>query len=235
MYVCSTVEALTLSCSSPNRICSMISSTKQKGAIRKKGAIQKKGSCITTHNLKFRWRGHYNQWKTSTIRNHFTITTRDLAMSSAVVNDETQYTPLESGVHGRERREERNIEKIDLQRAKRYGMKEPARFGRTKYTYGGIVFIYDPVENREVTSFESPDISSAVSGTKYSKPILLDTKVEVETENAKNLHKSMQRLLTNTREGKRNWTSHSVLIVDMSGSMRRDDVNGARCRSDGVW
>lgn len=26
-----------------------------------------------------------------------------------------------------------------------------------------------------------------------------------------------------------------VLVVDMSGSMRRDDVNGARCRSDGVW
>ena len=31
------------------------------------------------------------------------------------------------------------------------------------------------------------------------------------------------------------WTSHSVLVVDMSGSMCRDDVNGARCRSDGVW
>jgi len=31
------------------------------------------------------------------------------------------------------------------------------------------------------------------------------------------------------------WTSHSVLVIDMSGSMRRDDVNGARCRSDGVW
>jgi len=31
------------------------------------------------------------------------------------------------------------------------------------------------------------------------------------------------------------WTSHSVLVIDMSGSMRRDNVNGARCRSDGVW
>ena len=26
-----------------------------------------------------------------------------------------------------------------------------------------------------------------------------------------------------------------MLVVDMSGSMRRDDVNGARCRSDGVF
>ena len=31
------------------------------------------------------------------------------------------------------------------------------------------------------------------------------------------------------------WTSHSVLVVDMSGSMCRDDVDGARCRCDGVW
>jgi hypothetical protein len=34
---------------------------------------------------------------------------------------------------------------------------------------------------------------------------------------------------------KEKWKSHSVLVVDMSGSMRQDDVNGARCRSDGVW
>ena len=26
-----------------------------------------------------------------------------------------------------------------------------------------------------------------------------------------------------------------MLVVDMSGSMRNDDVNGARCHSDGVW
>lgn len=25
------------------------------------------------------------------------------------------------------------------------------------------------------------------------------------------------------------------MVVDMSGSMRRDDVSGAKCRSDGVW
>jgi len=34
---------------------------------------------------------------------------------------------------------------------------------------------------------------------------------------------------------KETWTSHSVLVEDMSGSMRCDDVNGSRCRSDGVW
>ena len=42
-------------------------------------------------------------------------------------------------------------------------------------------------------------------------------------------------LLLNEEDGKSQWTSHSVLVVDMSGSMRADDVNGARCRSDGVW
>ena len=39
----------------------------------------------------------------------------------------------------------------------------------------------------------------------------------------------------NALKKKTGFTSHSVLIVDMSGSMRRDDINGARCRSDGVW
>ena len=57
---------------------------------------------------------------------------------------ETSASTLLSGVHDRERREERDIDKIDLQRARRYGMKEDGKNGREKYTYGGVVFIYDP-------------------------------------------------------------------------------------------
>ena len=77
----------------------------------------------------------------------------------------TEHSTLISGTHGRDRREERGIEKIDLQRARRYGMKEAAHHGREKYTYGGIVFIYDPWRKREVTSFPAPDASLATSGT----------------------------------------------------------------------
>jgi hypothetical protein len=34
-----------------------------------------------------------------------------------------------------------DIQKIDLQRARRYGMKEEAHNGREKYTYDGVGFI----------------------------------------------------------------------------------------------
>ena len=45
-----------------------------------------------------------------------------------------------------------NIPKTDLQTARRYGMEEDGRGGgrrrqRKKYTFGGIVFIYDTVQN----------------------------------------------------------------------------------------
>ena len=55
----------------------------------------------------------------------------------------------------------------DLERARRYGIKESAHNGRHKYTHGGIVFIYDPLRNREVTSFSAMDISldGAARGT----------------------------------------------------------------------
>ena len=66
---------------------------------------------------------------------------------------ETAASTLLSGVHDRQRREERGIEKIDLQRARRYGMKEYQDNGRIKYTYGGVVFIYCPRQNRAVTSW----------------------------------------------------------------------------------
>ena len=141
------------------------------------------------------------------------------------MNRLTEDSTLVSGTHGRDRRNSRGILKIDLQRARRYGMKEDGHSGREKYTFGGIVFIYDPRRNKEVTSYPSRDFSSDGSGTKVSEPILL-----AKFPNPQRDPNVMQIIAD-----KENWTSHSVLVVDMSGSMRRDDVNGARCRSDGVW
>jgi hypothetical protein len=144
----------------------------------------------------------------------------------------TALSTLHSGTHGRARREERGIQKIDLQRARRYGMKEAAHNGRHKYTYGGIVFIYDPLRNREVTSFPAKDISLDTSGTRAAQPVLLDKKPQYELPAEVQQHRDKcAEMMANFGA----WTSHSVLVIDMSGSMRRDDVNGARCRSDGVW
>jgi hypothetical protein len=108
-------------------------------------------------------------------------------------------------------------------------MSEKADKGRIKYTYGGVVFIYCPIRNKEITSYPSSDKTGDLTGTKFSKPILLD-KADcswVDLQQA-DLANYLRRRPTK-------WTSHSVLVIDMSGSMRRDDVNGARCRSDGVF
>ena len=165
---------------------------------------------------------------------------------------ETVNSSLLSNTHGRQRRLERNIEKIDLQRARRYGMKEVQSNGRIRYTYGGIVFIYCAETNREITSFPSRDAAPESSGTKNAKTILLEKykwgHAQAETQDliAHQLH-SMSNAITltpfvttfgtatPTAKSTDSLKSHSVLVVDMSGSMRRDDVNGARCRSDGVW
>jgi hypothetical protein len=47
---------------------------------------------------------------------------------------DTAASTLLSGIHDRERRSERDIEKIDLQRARRYGMREKQSKRRDKYT-----------------------------------------------------------------------------------------------------
>ena len=141
-------------------------------------------------------------------------------MPSAAKPD-TVLTTLMSAVHGRERREERGIDKTDLQRARKYGMRERARQGRYKYTYGGVVFIYDQKTNTEVTSWISSDDSlidsdAARSGTRVMQPIMLK-----KEEISFSLIEKRQTIRESLLRNKKKWTSHSVLVVDMSGSMRK--------------
>ena len=164
---------------------------------------------------------------------------------------------LISTLHDRERRVERQIEKITLQEARRYGMAEKSSKGRIKYTYAGHVFIYDPRQNRAITSWKiDPNRSlpyggaggggagqsttttrkkkkkEPTSGTRFYKPILIQQSEDHENLEVVLSHGSITEQVQ-TKKGQ--WTSHTVLVVDMSGSMRDDDVDGARCRADGVW
>lgn len=114
-------------------------------------------------------------------------------------------------------------------------MKEEARWGAEKFTYGGFVFIYNPQKNLAITSYPSTDGTGKSTGTRFAKPVVLDEHSfgsPAERIAREETHRLVTRRASVTRS---TWRSHSVLIVDMSGSMRRDDVNGARCRSDGVW
>ena len=116
-------------------------------------------------------------------------------------------------------------------------MKEAGKsHGRRKYTFGGVCFISCKRNGKpvEITSFPSADRASSLSGTKVSDPEIVhklpSTDPKIVLEKSCNPTSPFATSLPLQK-----WTSHTVLVVDMSGSMRRDDLNGARCRSDGVW
>jgi len=136
---------------------------------------------------------------------------------------------LLSATHGRLRRRQRNIRKIDLQCARRYGMEEDAHYGRLKYTHAGRVFIYDPHRNREVTSWRIDQ--QYASGSHVVAPISLPYQrlTDGQVRQHAQQKQGWQQCSGTTLD------THVVMVVDLSGSMRRDDVNGARCRSDAVF
>jgi Mg-chelatase subunit ChlD len=152
--------------------------------------------------------------------------------SSRVISNSLAESELLSTHHDRERRQQRQIQKIDLLRARRFGMCEPGRGGRLKYTLGGKVFIYDPRSNKAVTSFDNRDKGGESSGSKFVDPVMIEKSNEHDTDVLEMAHEIMHVTVLSK---KHLWKSHTVLVVDMSGSMRNDDVDGARCRSDGVW
>ena len=62
---------------------------------------------------------------------------------------------LLSGVHGRQRRQERNIEKIDLKRARRYGMMEiqvlpPEKSVRKRKTAGDCMIVMGTYQSGQI-------------------------------------------------------------------------------------
>ena len=143
-------------------------------------------------------------------------------MSSSVLNSE-----LHSTLHDRQRRKQRWIGKDDQLKARRYGMVEIQANGRLKYTYQGKVLIWCPISNRAITSWciSTKEAGDGSGGTHLTDPVLLSKSNEHESDYAQAAH----ILITNQiRNEKSKWKSHTVLVVDMSGSMRTDDVNGAR-------
>ncbi|GKY92586.1 hypothetical protein MPSEU_000228700 [Mayamaea pseudoterrestris] len=154
-------------------------------------------------------------------------------MSARVVSNSIAQSELVSTLHDRQRREERQIQKTDLLRARRFGMQEPGNSrGRIKYTLSGKVFIYDPQRNMAITCFESRDKQGVSSGSRFVDPVMIEKSSDHEGIDLERAHELMHM---SALSKKNLWKSHTILVVDMSGSMRTDDVDGARCRSDGVW
>eukprot|EP01038_Epipyxis_sp_PR26KG_P011609 gene11609-15547_t len=134
----------------------------------------------------------------------------------------TEAIPFNSSTHGRERRTQRDISKKDLQAAVKYGTKERGfpnpRTGevRWKYTFADIVYITDATSTSEVTSWavEIP-----------LNEVVITPRMHLQIEEAqRRLHLSPSNI-----------TSHYIMVVDMSGSMKKSDMNGHRTRSRGVY
>lgn len=126
--------------------------------------------------------------------------------------DDTEHTSstslveILSSVHGRQR-QERLINMRDLKAAVKYGKKEAnvswQGIKNCKYTFAGIVFITHESSTREITSWPLPAFG-------------FDVPLVHITEGMHRAHTVAVRAL----QDKGAWTSHTVVVVDQSGSMR---------------
>ena len=133
----------------------------------------------------------------------------------------TDEIPIISSLHGRTRRSQRDITKRDLQAAVKYGTKERGipnqKHGNTwRYTHNDVVYITDETSTCEITSWaiELPP-EMVVVPSAYNDQYL---------ETKRRLKAHPQQI-----------TSHTVLVVDMSGSMKKADMNGYKTRARGVY
>eukprot|EP01052_Picozoa_sp_SAG31_P053046 SAG31_NODE_13401_length_872_cov_0.855110_1_plen_166_part_01 len=149
----------------------------------------------------------------------------------------TTAVEFHSSIHGRHRRQQRGIQKRDLQRAVLHGRRERTygpggyrhRQPRWKYTYEGIVYITDDTSREEITSWRL-DAYPEVLLEVYPEPIAID-RVTI-TMPMQAAHRLAVRNIATNPAG---WTSHTVLVVDQSGSMRKHDMADCASRSDAVW
>ena len=140
-----------------------------------------------------------------------------------LLNQPTSELELISSIHGNQRRAERSIEKRDLKAAFKYGTKEEqlrvlpngTEVNRNKYTFADIVYITDETSRHEITSWVLPLPIKSVQVTDND---------EFQYQAAK------ERIAQDPKIIK----SHSVFVIDCSGSMRKSDVEAHRSRSDAV-
>jgi len=134
----------------------------------------------------------------------------------------TEEVPFISSTHGRERRSQRNIAKRDLQAARKYGVCESGYPHRTtgeptwKFTHAHITYITDSSMEREITS--------------YVEPLPFEV-VQISPRAQQSYDEAKRRLAADPGS----ITSHTVLIMDMSGSMLKADVDGHRTRARGAY
>ena len=121
--------------------------------------------------------------------------------------------------HGRQRREVRNIPRREIQAAIKYGrmIQHPSNPELLIYTHNGKKHIVTKEDRRLVTTM-------ATTVKIHDKKI--SCKERADNDRAMDIIHRQKGVC---------WNSHSVLVVDCSGSMRNSDVEGCRTRLGAVW
>eukprot|EP00241_Pyramimonas_parkeae_P004104 CAMPEP_0114246224 /NCGR_PEP_ID=MMETSP0058-20121206/12339_1 /TAXON_ID=36894 /ORGANISM="Pyramimonas parkeae, CCMP726" /LENGTH=673 /DNA_ID=CAMNT_0001359377 /DNA_START=223 /DNA_END=2241 /DNA_ORIENTATION=- len=141
------------------------------------------------------------------------------------VGVQTSAVTVITSPHGLQRRIERKIGIRDLKAAVKHGTKEPGfpcpRTGELRwlYTFADVVYVTDESSKREITSWPAPAAG-------------MDLQTVTVTQSMRNDHE--QNLMRISRDAS-SWTSHTVAVVDQSGSMRNTDLEDGATRSDAVW
>jgi hypothetical protein len=141
----------------------------------------------------------------------------DIKKSSTQLTEELT---LLSTLHGRARRQLRDISKHDTKTVVKYGTKTPAAVvngeQRWKFEYDNTIVITDQFCSKEITSYKkSLEIEPAN---------ITQTMLENHTEAVRVL-----------KEDPHMCTSHSIIIIDQSASMRISDVECFRSRSEASY
>ena len=143
----------------------------------------------------------------------------------SLVNIPTEAVTVLSSVHGRLRRQQRDISKIELKAAVKHGRREPGLPSKKdgaktwKYTHAGVVYITDETSRLEITSWPEPGFGIDIGKRPITYAML----------------RANVRAASNIKRKPNAWTSHTVVVMDQSGSMRKDDTSRGHTRSDVVW
>ena len=158
---------------------------------------------------------------TGTIRNNITKNPRGssynynaniISNTSSGSKLPTEDLTLLSNAHGRGRRLERNITKLELKAAIAHGKKQVANPGtdgsdRYRFTYNGVVCITDKTCKQEITAWRLDNEDE--NAVDHQQPAQLDANISLSV--------------------------HFIIVVDCSGSMRKDDVKGYVNRKQAVY